>query len=79
MWEKIKEIVDKEFYYEGELKPETRIIEDLGADSLDLPVLVINLEEKFGIRIHDEEIETITTIGDIVTILEKKMTVKEKL
>lgn len=77
MLEIIKEIVDQEFYYDGELKLETRIIEDLGADSLDLPVLVISLEEKLGIRIYDEEIETLKTIGDIVTILEKKLTVKE--
>jgi acyl carrier protein len=70
----LKEIVDREFFYEGELTPETRLNEDLGADSIDLPVLVVAIEEKFGISINDEESEQLKTIGDIMAILQKKVT-----
>lgn len=47
-------------------------IEDLGADSLDLVELIMELEENFGIRIADEELEKIRTIQDIIDFIKKK-------
>ena len=45
-----------------EVKPETAIIEDLGADSLDTVELVMAFEEEFKIEISDEEAEKIQTV-----------------
>ena len=42
---------------EGEIKPESRFVEDLGADSLDVVELVMALEEKFDINVPDEDAE----------------------
>lgn len=67
----IKSIIDERFYYEGELTPKTRIIEDLGADSLDIPQLLDEVEEKFNVIVSDEDLIHIRTIGDILTIIEK--------
>ena len=48
------------------VKLESKIIEDLGADSLDVVELVMALEEKFEVEIPDSEAEKITTVGDVV-------------
>lgn len=46
----------------AEVKEDSKFIEDLGADSLDVVELVMALEEKFDIEIPDEEAEKITTV-----------------
>ncbi len=49
----------------GELLQEASILDDLGADSLDVVELVMALEEAFDLEIPDEEIEALLTIGDV--------------
>ena len=56
---------------EVEIKPESRFVEYLGADSLDVVELVMALEEKFDINVPDEDEEKISTVGDIVAYIEK--------
>lgn len=56
---------------EGEVKPESKFVDDLGADSLDIVELVMALEEKFEIEIPDEDAEKIATVGDVVAYIEK--------
>jgi acyl carrier protein len=53
-------------------KLEASFIDDLGADSLDLVELIMEMEEKFGVEIADEELEKIRTIKDVVDFLQKK-------
>jgi acyl carrier protein len=48
------------------IKPETRFREDLDADSLDLYELVMELEDRYGIRVSEEEAAKIETVGDAV-------------
>ncbi len=48
------------------LVPEANLLDDLGADSLDVVELVMALEEEFNIEVPDEDVESIRTIGDIV-------------
>lgn len=50
---------------------ESLIIEDLGADSLDIVDLVMSLEDEFDTEIPDEAIEGIKTVGDIVHYIEE--------
>jgi acyl carrier protein len=51
---------------------EAAFIDDLGADSLDLVELIMEMEETFGIQIADEELEKIRTIQDVVDFLRSK-------
>jgi acyl carrier protein len=51
---------------------EASFIDDLGADSLDLVELIMEMEEKFGVEIADEELEKIRTIKDVIDFLTKK-------
>jgi acyl carrier protein len=48
------------------IQPETRFREDLDADSLDLYELVMELEDRYGIRVSEEEAAQIETVGDAV-------------
>ncbi|MBD3841849.1 MAG: acyl carrier protein [Campylobacterales bacterium] len=53
-----------------EIKEDSKFIEDLGADSLDVVELVMALEEKFDIEIPDEDAEKILTVGDAIKYIE---------
>ena len=55
-----------------ECVPEAAFIEDLGADSLDLVELIMEMEENFGITIADNEREKIRTIQDAIDFLKSK-------
>ena len=48
---------------------------DLGLDSLDTVELTLGLEERFGIEIPDTELEGVSTVGEAVTLIEKKLSV----
>lgn len=54
-----------------EVKLESKFVDDLGADSLDVVELVMELENKFNIEIPDEEAEKISTVKDVVDYIEK--------
>ncbi len=49
----------------AEMQPAASILEDLGADSLDVVELVMAMEETFDIEISDEEAEAMRTVGDV--------------
>ena len=51
----------------------TNFIEDIGADSLDIVELVMELEEEFDITIPDEEAEKIKTVGEAVDYIQKEL------
>ena len=53
-----------------EVKEESKFVEDLGADSLDVVELVMALEEKFGIEIPDTDAEKIITVKDAISYIE---------
>ena len=66
MFDDVKAVVVEQLNVnEGEVKPESKFVDDLGADSLDVVELVMALEEKFEIEIPDEEAEKIQTVGDV--------------
>jgi len=54
------------------IKPESEIIKDLGADSLDVVELLMGLEEEFGINVSEDDASNIKTVGDIVGLIDKK-------
>lgn len=53
-----------------EVKLESKFVDDLGADSLDVVELVMELESKFDVEIPDEEAEKISTVKDVVDYIE---------
>ena len=71
MLEKVKEIVAESLNVEeSTLSETTSFKEDLGADSLDLFEMVMAFEEAFEVEIPSEDLEQITTVGDVVKYIE---------
>jgi acyl carrier protein len=71
--ERVIEIVAEQLNAEKDkVKPETHFVNDLGADSLDVVELVMELEEEFDINIPDDAAEKIQTIGQAVAFIEKE-------
>ncbi len=54
----------------SEIKDDSKITEDLAADSLDVVELVMALEEQFNAEIPDEDAEKLQTVGDIVKYID---------
>ena len=72
-FDEIKEVVVEQLSVNpDEVKPESKFVEDLGADSLDVVELVMALEEKFDIEIPDDEAEKIQTVQDVMDYIANK-------
>ncbi len=72
MFEKICELLAEKFDADAStMTMDTKVKEDLNADSLDIVELMMDLEENFGITIPDEEATQMSTIGDIVKYMEE--------
>lgn len=65
-------IIDRFGVEEEKITPDFDIKKDLGADSLDIVELVMELEDRFAIQIDDEEVDNIVAIGDIVNYIDAK-------
>ena len=55
---------------EDKISSSSDIVEDLGADSLDVVTLLMSFEDEFGITIEDDEAQNFRTVGDIVSYIE---------
>lgn len=74
VFDKVKDIiVDQLDVDEDKITMEASITEDLGADSLDVVDLIMSLEEEFDIKIPDDEVENVKTVGDIVKFIEEEI------
>ena len=72
-FEKIQKIIAEEMNLKVEdVKPESRFVEDLAADSLDVIQIVLKLEEEFDIEIPDDAVEQISTVQDAVDQIKSK-------
>ena len=70
--DKVVEIVCNQLEIsKDDVKPDSSLVEDLGADSLDTVELVMAFEEEFDLEIPDDEAENITTIKSAVDWIEK--------
>lgn len=70
--EKIRKILSDQFdVEEDEITLETNIVDDLGADSLDVVDLLMSIEEEFEVEVPDDDIEKFKLVGDIVNYIEE--------
>ncbi len=72
IFEKIREIICEQLELEAEkVTMDSNILEDLGADSLDIVDLIMSIEDEFDTEVPDEELEGIKTVGDVVRFIEE--------
>ena len=73
MFEKMKEIIADQLSVDADTITETsKFKEDLGADSLDLFELVMALEDEYSVEIPAEDLEKLTSVGEVMDYLKAK-------
>ena len=71
VFEKLQEIIAEQLEIDAEeIDYASNIIDDLGADSLDIVDLVMSVEDEFGIEVPDEALEEMSTVEDMVKYIE---------
>ena len=72
-YDKVKAmIVEQLGVSEAEVKEDSRLKEDLKADSASIMMLVMDVETEFGIEVEDDAIEKVKTVADMVAYIEEK-------
>lgn len=72
MLEKIQEMLAEALNLSvSQVTPDAKILDDLGADSLDVVELLSRLEDEFGITIPEEDVEGLVTVADVANEIEK--------
>ena len=70
VFEKLRTLLSEQFdVEEDEITMESKLTDDLGADSLDVVDLIMAIEDEFQVEILDEDIEKVVTVGDIVNYI----------
>ncbi|MGB9757404.1 MAG: acyl carrier protein [Candidatus Bipolaricaulaceae bacterium] len=71
---RVKEIIAEQLMVDPEeITEESTFVDDLGADSLDRVELIMEFEEEFGIEIPDEDAEKISTVGEAIAYIERRL------
>ena len=68
----IKVIAEQLSIDESKISPESNLVDDLKADSLDVAALMLELEERYNVEIPDEELGSLKTVADIDAYFEQK-------
>lgn len=72
--QKVRKVLAEQFAFEeSQVTVESRFSEDLDADSLDMVEATMALEEALGIRIADEELQNVKTVGEAVNLAAEKL------
>ena len=71
IFENVKLLIAKQLKADpATITPETRLIEDLKADSANVMVMIMDLEDNYGIIVEDDQIMNLKTVGDVVKYIE---------
>ena len=66
-------LIKEKMSVKGDIRELQRFAEDLGADSLDLMDFVMAVENRFSIRVPDEDLVKLKTVGDAVSYVQEKL------
>ena len=73
MIEKVKQLIADQLYISAdEVSLESKFVEDLGADSLDIVQMLIAMENEFGVSFDDDELTTVKTVADAINLINSK-------
>lgn len=72
VFDKVRDMIAAQLQVDGvDITRDSRLVEDLKADSANVMVMILELESEFGIEVEDEVILTLKTVGDVVDYIEK--------
>ena len=72
IFEAVKNMIAKQLKVdEAAITADSRLIEDLKADSANVMVMIMDLEDKYGIMVEDDQIMKLKTVGDVVAYIEQ--------
>ncbi len=73
VFEKVRDIIANQLGIDPEkIQPETKLVDDLKTDSLDIVELIMDLEQEFDMEIPDEDLPKIQSVDDIIRYIEAK-------
>lgn len=71
VFEQVRDMIASQLQVDAAtIKPESKLVEDLKADSANVMVMILELENLFGIEVEDEVILTLKTVGDVASYIE---------
>lgn len=74
VFDKVKEYILMQLpVREDKVTPDARLVDDLGADSANLMMLIMDLENEYDMTVEDDALGTIKTVGDIVNYIESRL------
>ena len=74
MYDRVVEIIANQLQMDADMiDGSSKVMEDLGADSLDVVEMLMTMEETFGIAVPDEDIEDLITVSDVVAYVESNI------
>ncbi|MEA5012920.1 MAG: acyl carrier protein [Candidatus Limiplasma sp.] len=72
VFEKVRDMIAAQLQVNAaDIRPESRLVEDLKADSANIMVMILELETEFGLEVEDEVILNLKTVGDVAEYIEK--------
>lgn len=72
-FEKVQKLIAQQFSIDqSKVTPESDLVKDLGADSLDIADLIMTLEDEFGITVPDEAANDFLVVGNIVKFIDSQ-------
>ncbi|MBE5811965.1 MAG: acyl carrier protein [Clostridiales bacterium] len=72
IFENVKKMIAKQLKAdESTITADTRLVEDLKADSANVMVMIMDLEDNYGIIVEDDQIMNLKTVGDVVKYIEE--------
>lgn len=73
VFDTVAEMLSKQLKVDkSEITADKRLVEDLKADSANIMVLIMDLEDKYNMMVEDDAINTLKTVGDVVKYIESK-------
>ncbi len=73
-FDKVKALISQQLKVSADkVTPDARLVEDLGADSANVMVLIMEVEDQFGILVEDDAIMTLKTVADVVAYIDSKL------
>ena len=74
VFDKVKEYILMQLpVSEDKITADAKLIDDLGADSANLMMLIMDLETEYDMTVEDEALTTIKTVGDVVSYIEARL------